>query len=499
MNTAWCAIRRIHASLGTAGLWLGVLSLLSFGFGLIVLTRESDRLRRTGRDALRPVITGWVRTLPVDYLGATLTDYAVAWQTAFPRDKPARLESLRATLARLGEQFDRPEARRAQLVEIVALDLGTPSGPALARWRPRNERRPSPLDLSDPITILEADPPARPLPLELVVRYRLPPEIERAAAGLEALYRRLTLALVGLSLFPLLCLAYMVLQARALTERAAREAAQAATLDLADRTCHELGNAAFVLSNEGRNLKEFLDLVERFLIEEPQALDAAARQAGLEASAAARFCEALRREHARRGLEPGIELEAGYALARDVSRQLTVCSAFIALTVRELDGYLKQSTLPVRLESIDVNACLQDAVTLLGPRLEGVELDIPPADPPVYAQGDRRLLVHALVNLIKNAVEAALSGGRPPRIMISIQDEIGMIAIAIQDNGPGIRPESRAQIFKPGYSTKGPGRGRGLAIVAESIRLQNGGISLESRDGEGATFQIKLPGRPNSR
>ena len=67
----------------------------------------------------------------------------------------------------------------------------------------------------------------------------------------------------------------MILQARSLSERIVREAAQAAALDLADRTCHELGNGVFVLSNERKNLTSHLDLIDRFVAEEGPARAAA--------------------------------------------------------------------------------------------------------------------------------------------------------------------------------------------------------------------------------
>ena len=112
--------------------------------------------------------------------------------------------------------------------------------------------------------------------------YRVVPEIAEAVSDVETSYHRLLLALLGLSGYSLLCLGYMVLHARALRERVAREAASAATLDLADRTCHELGNVAFVVANERRNLASHIDLLERFVAEDAAAHAEAARRAGLD-------------------------------------------------------------------------------------------------------------------------------------------------------------------------------------------------------------------------
>src|SRR6185436_18884646 len=80
----------LHAILGTPGLMIGLFSLLSLGFGPLVVAREYDRLRRSGREALHRVLEGWVRTAPVDDLGLTLADYAAFWRRARPGEREDR-------------------------------------------------------------------------------------------------------------------------------------------------------------------------------------------------------------------------------------------------------------------------------------------------------------------------------------------------------------------------------------------------------------------------
>jgi signal transduction histidine kinase len=485
--------RRLHAILGTPGILLGLFSLGTLAFGLAILAREYDRMRRTGREALRPVLADWVRTVPIHYLGWTLVDYAARWRDAADRD--AALSELRAALQRLGDQLDRPEFRQSQLVEILALDFGLRGGATLASWRPSGDRAASSADLIDHVEVLPAEPPQP--ALELAIRFRVAPEIERAAAGLEASYRRLVLAVAGLALFPLLCLIYMVLQARAWSDRAAREAAQDATLDLADRTCHELGNVAFVLANERRNLSDHLDQIERFVKQDPDALQHAARRAGLDPAQTERLVKALQRERAERGIDPAVELAGGLTIARDVCRQVAVCSDYIALTVRELDGYLKHTAQPVASAPTSVNACLDDALAILGPRLESASVQVErPREGDWTVLADRRLLVHALVNLLKNALEATAATGRPARIRLAVEADRSLVWIIVQDNGGGLPPEAMSRLFDVSYSTKGPGRGRGLRIVRESIAVQGGRIAVRNQPGSGAEFRIGLPPAP---
>ena len=68
--------------------------------------------------------------------------------------------------------------------------------------------------------------------------------------------------------------------------------------------------------------------------------------------------------------------------------------------------------------------------------------------------------------------------------------------LAVADDGPGIPAADLRRIFEAGYSTKGAGRGLGLAIVRESVAAQGGEIEAESRPGRGTEFRIGLPLAP---
>ena len=182
------------------------------------------------------------------------------------------------------------------------MELAVPGSAPLARWKAPVALESSETEVFDKIPLIASQGDAP--PVELQVRYRIAPTFDRAARGLEKSYRRLLLALLGLSGFSLLCLGYMILHAQALSERVAREAAQEATLDLADRTCHELGNGICVLANESRNLAGHLDLIERFVTEDPQAREVASRRTGIDPDLAARWQHALRREYSTRGIDP---------------------------------------------------------------------------------------------------------------------------------------------------------------------------------------------------
>jgi len=489
LGRSWAG--RLRDALGLPGLLIGLLSLASAAFGLLILAGERDRLRQTGRDALRGTLASWARSSTVDDNGRTLGDYAESWRDANPADRPAKAAALASALANLGQRIG-PDGGRLALVEPLALELSSGPGAPIAAWRRRGDPRAS----TARIPLIGAGRSGGPA-VDLVVSYRAAPEVATALAGLETSYRRLFLAVIGLSGYAVLCFASMVLHAVGLRDRAARAAAQQATLDLADRTCHELGNVAYVLSNERRNLADYLDLIDRYLDESPAALATAARRAGIDSAASGRLAAELGRELAARGIDPGVEIASTAGVARDVCRQIGVGSEYVAMTVRELDGYLRRSSLPVEPAPVAVLACVDDAIALLGPRLDAAGTRVErPEGPGPRAMADRRLVVHALVNLLKNAVEAAGAAGRPSTVRIAAEASGPTTAIVVADDGPGMSPEVLARIFEPGFTTKGAGRGRGLAVVRESIAAQGGRVRASSAPGVGTTFRIELPAAP---
>lgn len=145
-----------------------------------------------------------------------------------------------------------------------------------------------------------------------------------------------------------------------------------------------------------------------------------------------------------------------------------------------------------RLEATDVNAVVQRVIALHGARAGAVAVtaELDPSAPEVLADGD--LLVHALGNLVANALDAMPDGGAL-RIRTARVD--GGVAVAVADTGPGIAEEQRARLFTPYFTTKKGGTGLGLSI-AQSIASDHGGrIDVETVPGEGTTFRLFLPSR----
>ena len=105
--------------------------------------------------------------------------------------------------------------------------------------------------------------------------------------------------------------------------------------------------------------------------------------------------------------------------------------------------------------------------------------------------------VHDLVlivgNIVENAFDALANFDGERIVSLSILDFDKEIVITVEDSGPGIDEEALKNIFTRGYSSKGKGHGYGLYLVKQSIDNLEGSIDVESAEGEGTTFTVRLP------
>lgn len=108
---------------------------------------------------------------------------------------------------------------------------------------------------------------------------------------------------------------------------------------------------------------------------------------------------------------------------------------------------------------------------------------------------DRGLFEIALLNILKNAVQAIREAKKGNQIRIITARQNSIISIMISDNGPGIPKEFMPHIFDPFFTTKdaGKGTGLGLSIAHRIITAHRGDIKVRSIEGEGTTFTITIP------
>ncbi len=105
---------------------------------------------------------------------------------------------------------------------------------------------------------------------------------------------------------------------------------------------------------------------------------------------------------------------------------------------------------------------------------------------------DEGLIEQALINLVKNSIEA-LEGTQGPTIEIAARlDPAGKAVIEVIDNGRGIPEEDMERIFVPFFTTKGEGTGVGLSLCRRIMRLHGGSISPASSPGERTVFRLRF-------
>jgi len=137
---------------------------------------------------------------------------------------------------------------------------------------------------------------------------------------------------------------------------------------------------------------------------------------------------------------------------------------------------------------LNVLAQLTGIVSLLREQLGGIEIavDVVPETLEVYA--DQSLLDQALLNLVKNAINA-LTDSAQPKIDLRARLDYGRVLIQVADNGPGIPENIRDQIFIPFFTTRRDGSGIGLSLSRQIMTAHDGEIAVTDT-GHGCTVSL---------
>ena len=186
------------------------------------------------------------------------------------------------------------------------------------------------------------------------------------------------------------------------------------------------------------------------------------------------------------GEHQGPEMDEATNLLTAIREQVT---ALDALT----EEYLAFARFPrPQFEEDSVNemvAAVAEFVRPLATRQGiSVRLETDPAVPPMAI--DRSLLRQAVLNLVKNGLEALSQGGVLTATTRCLDDTV---EISVSDTGPGIPLEVGQRLFEQFFTTKPQGTGLGLSISRQIVEEHGGGIGWSSVIGAGTTFTISLP------
>jgi signal transduction histidine kinase len=149
-----------------------------------------------------------------------------------------------------------------------------------------------------------------------------------------------------------------------------------------------------------------------------------------------------------------------------------------------------------QLLPVDLLRLVSETVEFLRPLARQKEMQIKWRAPhdKVSILADPSRLQQAFFNLALNAFRAMQPGGT---LSVSVRSSVGVpcptVAVAFADQGLGIRSENLEKIFEPGFTTQCGSPGLGLAVTRKVIEQHGGTICVESQEGQGTTFTLRLP------
>jgi C4-dicarboxylate-specific signal transduction histidine kinase len=198
------------------------------------------------------------------------------------------------------------------------------------------------------------------------------------------------------------------------------------------------------------------------------------------------------------GMAEAIAEEDDLPLAQGYARDIVEYCRQIRDIVVELSSYSRSSAHEY-LTTVELSKVVADALKLversavLGPVAFTMQVESG-----LYLHARTNELQQVFVNLIKNAGEAVYEsfgdqdGGQ---VFVEAGRNDNYTWIRVRDNGPGIPEEKQRLVFDPFYTTKAPGKGTGLGlnIVWRIVTRYRGTIQVQSKDGQGTTFELRFP------
>jgi two-component system nitrogen regulation sensor histidine kinase NtrY len=147
-----------------------------------------------------------------------------------------------------------------------------------------------------------------------------------------------------------------------------------------------------------------------------------------------------------------------------------------------------------RRETVPVGRLFARLERLLAGELEtrGVRLIVSVKPQSLEIQADIELLDQALINLVRNSIEALGEKGGGVISLSAYSDSEGKTVLAVSDNGPGIPTGQREKVFVPFFTTKRMGSGVGLTLVRQIVSVHGGMVVISEAEGGGAVVNMKF-------
>jgi PAS domain S-box-containing protein len=214
--------------------------------------------------------------------------------------------------------------------------------------------------------------------------------------------------------------------------------------------------------------------------------------------------------------------EMATEIAHEINQPLAAIAMYSAAGLRTLHGECDRSKMEAWLESmntqakraseivrrvrrfvqkgepqrgpVDLNLIASETAALVDhdARAQDVEVVLELAEglPPV--QGERVLLEQVVFNLLRNAMDAVLTGSGERRVTLKTAFDAQLVYVEVSDSGPGVDPTLGERIFDSFVTSKQGGLGMGLAISRSIVEANGGTLRYAANPGGGATFTFSL-------
>lgn len=149
----------------------------------------------------------------------------------------------------------------------------------------------------------------------------------------------------------------------------------------------------------------------------------------------------------------------------------------------------------VNLEKANLNDVCLKVVKVVSPELEekGITLDLRLATSLPNVMIDPSLMQQAVLNLVKNAMQAIDLESKEKNIGLSSYIEGEYVILSVSDSGCGMTDSQMEKIFEPYFTTKSNGTGLGLTVLFKIIKEFDGEVNVHSQKGQGSEFILKIP------
>lgn len=156
---------------------------------------------------------------------------------------------------------------------------------------------------------------------------------------------------------------------------------------------------------------------------------------------------------------------------------------------------------PLQLDEVELNSLLGECLAELEPLTREREVSLSLEENPagsLLLRADERMLRQALLNLVRNAVEAIPEDQNDRRVEVTasrerLRDGKSQVLVEVKDTGEGIPPADLQRIFIPFFTTKAEGHGVGLALAHRVVTQHGGSLTAANIKGGGACFSVRLP------